>query len=544
MKKFILSLFALMLLFCLALPAYAASAQMHIGVSSGTVSRGDNVTVTVKLSNGSAVSNGGIVLKYDSSILSYEGGSCNVSGAATSNVNSGGGVFALETDKAVSGTIFTFKFKVKSDAKFGSTSISGSGNLDSAAGKISCSVSGTTLTISCRHDFKNCTKVSDSQHESTCSICGEKKKENHTWDAGTVIKAATCKETGSKKFVCSGCKAEKSEVLEKTNDHKYSSYANLNDKSHTAVCTVCQVKSTLNHNWNKGKVNKAATCQETGSKTLTCKNCSATKEDIIPKAAHSFTPWEAVDENSHTHSCTVCKKEETKSHNLAKELLHNETVHFTGCKDCNFTKDSQDHVPGPAATATTDQICTVCNRVLQIRTDHEHELNEGWMYDSKGHWNNCSLCDQKCNYTEHTYETNCQSQCTICSAERTAPHDPDGNWITDPQGHWQICKSCGEKAMTGSHTPGAAATAATPQLCTDCAYELAPALPHEHFDGAHSHICECGETYESDEDCPICREARKDFPWWILCIAEAVIFAGAAGAYFYLKRKKEAAQLL
>lgn len=539
MKKIIITLSGLLLMLCLTFPAYAASAQMRVGVSSGTVYRGDTLTVTVKLTNSSSVSNGGFKLNFDSNIFSYVSGNCNVSGATVSSASASGGVFALEADKAVSGTIFTFKLKVKSDAKFGSTSISGTGNLDSDAGKISCSVSGASLTVACKHDYKNCTKVSDSQHESTCSICGDKKKENHAWDAGSVTKAATCKDIGTKQYTCTGCKAQKIESISKTNDHKYSSYTSLNSSSHTAVCTVCQLKSTISHNWNSGKVTKAATCQDTGKRTLTCKSCSATKEEVIPKTQHSFTPWEAVDENTHTHSCTACKMTETKNHNFATELLHDDTVHFTGCKDCNFTKDQQDHVPGPAATATTDQVCTVCNRVLQLRTDHTHTPEVGWLYDDNGHWNSCSLCDQKCNFTAHIYETNCDTHCTICDAERLAPHAPDGTWLNDENSHWQICGSCRENAMTGTHTPGAEATAVSPQLCTDCGYVLAEALPHDHFDASHSHICECGETFDAGADCPICKEARKDFPWWILCVAEAVIFAGAAGVYFYLKKKKE-----
>lgn len=537
MKKWIIPLWCLLLSACLAFSVHAASAQMQIGVSSGTVYRGDTVTVTVKLNNSSPVSNGGIVLKYDNNLFSFDGGSCSAS--SNSDINSKGGVFVLETDKVVSGTIFTFKLKVKSDAKFGTTSLSGSGNLDSASGDISCGVSGTSLTIACKHDYKNYTSIDGNQHQCTCSVCGDVKKENHSWNAGTVTKAASCKETGSRLLTCTACKAEKTETIAKTEDHKYSSYAKLDDNHHTAVCTVCQQKFNLAHNWNKGKMIKEPTCQETGSRTLTCKACSTTKEETVQKAAHTFTPWESVDETNHTHSCTVCQKTETKAHKFGKELLHDKATHFTGCQDCTFAKDHQEHVPGPEATATTDQICTVCERVLQIRTDHDHELAEGWSSDQEGHWNICNLCEQKCNFTAHSYETNCQEECTICDFKRTPPHDPDGTWAGDQSGHWQLCKECGIKISNADHTPGAAATTASPQLCTDCGYELAPVLPHDHFDAGHSHICECGETYNAAEDCPICEEFRKEFPWWILCVAEAVVFAAAAGIYFYLKKKKQ-----
>lgn len=319
-------------------------------------------------------------------------------------------------------------------------------------------------------------------------------------------------------------------------NHSFGDWKTSGDSQHARTCAVCGTVSKENHDWNSGKVTKEATCQETGSRIRTCKVCAATKDEEIKKAAHSFTEWESVDESTHTRSCTVCKKKETKSH--AFDMQHDETMHYAGCKNCGFTKDPEAHIPGPEATATTDQVCTVCERVLQIRIDHPHELQEGWLKDEQGHWNSCALCDQKCNFAEHIYEDNCKTQCSVCAAERIPPHDPDGAWQSDAQGHWQLCGSCGVKVMEGTHNPGEAATTYVPQTCTDCAYVLAPVLPHEHFDGCHSHICPCGEVYDADADCPICQEARQDFPWWIVCIAEGVLLIVSISLNIWFKVKK------
>ena len=44
--------------------------------------------------------------------------------------------------------------------------------------------------------------------------------------------------------------------------------------------------------------------------------------------------------------------------------------------------------------------------------------------------------------------------------------------------------------------------------------------------------------YEADaEGCGICAEAHKSFPWWIVCIVEAVIFAGVT-VYLFLTKKR------
>lgn len=179
-----------------ALPVSAAgSAYMSIQSSAGTVYRGDSFTLTVNLTNDQPISNGGVILSYDSSVFELLGGSCNVSNAALAEVSAanGGGVFVLQTDAVVSGTIFTINMRVKENAPFGSYSISGTPSLS-----ISCSLSGTSIFVACKHSYANCTKVDEGNHESTCSVCGEKKTDAHTWDGGTVTKAATCKETGLK----------------------------------------------------------------------------------------------------------------------------------------------------------------------------------------------------------------------------------------------------------------------------------------------------------------------------------------------------------
>ncbi|MBQ6066949.1 MAG: dockerin type I repeat-containing protein, partial [Clostridia bacterium] len=64
-----------------------------------------------------------------------------------------------------------------------------------------------------------------------CKGCGAKissgaaiaKTTNHTWDAGTVTKAATCAATGIKTYTCTVCKATKTETIAKTTNHTWDS---------------------------------------------------------------------------------------------------------------------------------------------------------------------------------------------------------------------------------------------------------------------------------------------------------------------------------
>ncbi len=84
-------------------------------------------------------------------------------------------------------------------------------------------------------------------------------------------------------------------------------------------------------------------------------------------------------------------------------------------------------------------------------------------------------------------------------------HAISQNWSTDGTNHWHAC-TCGEKEDLAAHTPGAAATETTPQICTVCQYIIAPALNHVHnysdtwqFDiTGHWHACD-GCSVRMDE---------------------------------------------
>ncbi len=538
MKRITAMILCLALLCAAAITAGAAgSAHMGLSASSGTVHRGDTFTLTVSLSNDQPVSNGGIQLSYDSSVFELVSGQCAVSGAILSEVSAAknGGVFMMQTDTVVSGTIFTIQMRVKADAAFGTYSISGTPSL----APISCGISGTAVTVACRHNYQNCTKVNDSDHKSTCKICGDEKTEAHTWNAGTVTKAPTCKDTGSKAYTCSVCGAEKAEVLPVTDSHSFGSWNKVNDSSHSGTCSVCGKTETRNHSWNTGRVTKAATCKDTGSRVRTCIDCSATKTETISKTGHSYGQWSVIDDSSHTHSCTVCGKEESGAHSYDGDLEHDAQAHFQSCDQCGNMKDPQPHVPGPEATETTDQLCTVCGRVLRSMANHTHVFAEDWTGDTTGHWHACNECTEQDSFSAHDYDSSCDTACSICGMERTVPHDPSERFDSDETGHWYICLSCGEKVDFETHTPGAAATVTSAQLCTVCGFEIAPVLPHDHYDGTtHLHQCACGEVYEADaKSCEICKEENRSFPWWIICILEALLFGGAA-AYYFLWYKK------
>ena len=50
------------------------------------------------------------------------------------------------------------------------------------------------------------------------------------------------------------------------------------------------------------------------------------------------------------------------------------------------------HTPGPNATETSPQICTVCQIILKPVIAHEHKWSDKLSSNADGHWYACSGC--------------------------------------------------------------------------------------------------------------------------------------------------------
>lgn len=526
MKKLTCIVLALLLLTALTVPALAASGSVSLSSSASTLYRGDTFSVTASLSSSDAIALGTVTLSYDTSALELTGGSCHVSGASLGQVipSQKAGTFMLSGDPAVvSGKLFTFHFKVKDGAAFGSYTISSSASIGVESGQGIASGS-ATVTVACRHDYANCTKADDTSHVSTCTSCSDKKTEAHSWDGGTVTKEATCKETGIRALTCTGCGATKDEVIPVTEGHQFGPWSETG-ANHSHTCTLCGKTQAEAHTWNNGTVITAATCQSTGTKHQDCTACGAEQNVTVPVTDHAYGKQVYADENGHKQTCQQCGLETTQAHQYGDAWVHDENWHFLRCAGCGHDKEQAAHVPGPEATETTDQVCTVCQRILQPSGEHEHNFSKDWSTDATGHWHACDACNEKDSAAPHEFDNDCDSACNICQMEREPAHVAAADWSSDASGHWHACQACGEKLGVSAHVPGPEATIAAAQYCTVCRFELAPAVPHDHVFNAngtlHSHSCACGETYEATaETCQVC----ETFPWPIVCIAEALVF--------------------
>lgn len=536
MRKIVCVLLLLLLLTALALPALAVSGSVSIGVSAATLYRGDTFSVTATLNTADAIALGTVKLSYDTSALEMTGGVCHVPGTALGQVMPGqsAGTFMLSGEPAlVSGLIFTFYFKVKDNAAFGYYPISSSASIGVDAGE-NISSGSTGVTVACRHSYENCTKADEANHTSTCPTCGDVKTEGHNWGNAAVITPATCKDPGVQKLTCAGCGATKEEPIPVTNNHSYGRWTE-SGSGHSHTCSVCGKTESYGHNWNNVTVLWRATCQQTGSQKLTCTACGASRTETIPITGHAFGACEFVDENTHKRTCADCGQEDTANHDYGG-FAHDEKEHFKQCSGCGNKIENAAHTPGPKATETTNQVCTVCDRVLQPMGAHKHSFPEQWSGDEADHWHACTECMGKGDVAAHEYDDLCDADCNICGMTRQPEHEAPGAWMADETGHWFTCEACMQKSDVVAHVPGPEATIQSAQVCTVCGFEVAPKVVHDHnFAGGHTHVCECGEVYEGQNgDCPVC----APFPWWIVCIAEGVAFGGII-IWLLIRKKKE-----
>lgn len=188
----------------------------------------------------------------------------------------------------------------------------------------------------------------------TCTVCGNINEDTkvgaqeHTFVEKEVIKAATCKEAGSSKFVCSVCgKEEVRDVPQKEHDNQIleKKDATCTEEGHVKMkCKVCGEETTeytdpLDHDWvTQGGTGTAATCTEKGVKTMVCVRCGKTENITTDALGHDYVVKETVyptfDSDGHRTlvcqraGCTDAQKDHTKTEILNK-LIDGQEVEFT-----------------------------------------------------------------------------------------------------------------------------------------------------------------------------------------------------------------------
>ncbi|MBO4818902.1 MAG: hypothetical protein J5528_02080 [Firmicutes bacterium] len=234
--------------------------------------------------------------------------------------------------------------------------------------------------------------------------------EEHVFDEeGTVIKEASCKETGIMRFVCKICGLEKDEEIplaDHTPSEEEGVEATCTEAGHTGhlVCSVCgedlgegEEIAALGHDWGAETVVRSATCTQTGIMRKTCQRCGETEDRVVAALGHSPGEEVAVIEASCTEGgiseirCTRCgevvNRVETAAlgHNWGEEIVMDDATctadgsmgHFcTVCEEFEETAVipalGHQAAEAPVVTAATcteagvsEIVCERCGEVLE-----------------------------------------------------------------------------------------------------------------------------------------------------------------------------------
>lgn len=156
----------------------------------------------------------------------------------------------------------------------------------------------------CDHDYsvkitKEATCSEKGTKKYTCKNCGDSYTEDiaklttHTYKS-VVTKKATCKEAGEKTYTCDDCGDSYKEKIDPT-EHIYSSeittQPTCSKGEKTYVCDMCgdyyfeEIPATKEHSYTS-EITKKATCDETGVKIYTCRNCNHSYSEEIELVIH------------------------------------------------------------------------------------------------------------------------------------------------------------------------------------------------------------------------------------------------------------------
>lgn len=535
-KVFSIVLVLMLLVGMLAVPVSAAG-NGSLSMTSAEGSRGDTVTLSVKLNSNPGLVTLTIRVSYDTNVLELTNVSNpNLLVGAQLNPTYGSPYIISWVDGATTvnntktGTIATFTFKIKDDAAIGDSKVTLTfeDSYDSDYNENTFTASSGKVTVVCKnHDYGSWAKDDDTNHQKECSICGDIQKATHSWN-GTVTKEPSCKETGEKTYTCSACNGTKTETLDKTTDHKYGSWVNTSATEHTHTCSVCQGTEAKAHTWDSGKETKPATCKETGVMTYTCTatGCGATyTEDIPVTDKHTFGNLVSVDDTYHKDVCSVCRKDITEKHTYdsgkeTKPATCKEpgvmTYTCSGCKHTKTTEipKTEDHKYGAWQNVDGENHKHVCS-VCQKEEPAAHTWNKGAVTkkatcaETGVKTYTCTGCGAT--YTEDIPKTEDHKfsawtkvdaathsrTCSVCEKVETEDHGYKTSWSKDKNEHWHACSGCGDKIDVEAHTPGKEATEKNPQVCTVCNYVIKPALGHTHNwdtkltidENGHWHAC-------------------------------------------------------
>jgi len=244
-----------------------------------------------------------------------------------------------------------------------------------------------------------------------------------------------------------------------------------------AECSVCHVKygNTIPHTYDQKNTDakylaSVATCTKKATYYYSC-TCGAKGSTTFESgdlAAHSFTKYvynndaTCTKDGTETATCDHCSATDTRTKSGSKIPHVFET--YQSNHDATCLKDGTETALCKYGCGATDTR-TVSGSKLGHLFEHYQFNNDATCTKDGTETSKCSRCD----VTD-----------TRTKVGSKADHHADSVWHSSAEGHYHLCTDCQTKLEVIKHTPGAAATEKTPQVCTVCGYVITPALGHTH----------------------------------------------------------------
>ena len=316
---------------------------------------------------------------------------------------------------------------------------------------------------------------------------------SHEWDEGVVTLEPTHTESGERTFTCQNCWAVHVETISPLG-HAFDQQNT--DEAYLKTEATCTSRAVYYYSCSCGEIGSEtfdygdmlpheflhyvsdnnATCTQDGTETATCEHCTAvdTRTEAGSMLPHSFTNYvyneDATCEHdgTETATCDNCPATDTRTaegtllpHDFSEEWSFRDEGHYHVCRDCGIKDEILPHTPGPAATETEPQTCTVCHYILVPALGHVHSFSSDWTSDDEFHWHACAGCPMVNAKAAHDWEENGTwvdpadevsvyriERCSVCGAEKKTflyekplEHTctPSEAWDSDETSHWHSC---------------------------------------------------------------------------------------------------------
>ena len=334
--------------------------------------------------------------------------------------------------------------------------------------------------------------------------------------------------------------------------HNFSAHSKLSDSQHSRVCSKCGKSENVQHSWNAGVTQKAATCGTAGTVLKTCTACGyESLQTVAATGKHDYTDWVLDNDQTHSRTCNDCNKTEISNHDKSDNWQTDEKQHWFACKTCLEQVEKKDHTFGEEC----DSPCTVCG---YARPDGHQYIDE-WQTDDTFHWQICKVCELKKDQAEHVFDAECDDICDTCGFSRETQHSFSNTYSSDLENHWIACTVCGKQKDMEIHSPEVLVREGAMQHCTVCQIPLTAEKDHTHaYDEVlcdsegHWGICSCGQDMPRQlhqwsvrtQTCSVCNQImparQEDFsdllPW--IGIGAGILLVGTILLILILRKKK------